>query len=177
NCGVGFAPCRVEDREKLVELMEGVEDIPGAVMHEGLDWQWESFGEYLNILEQRPRDVDICALLPHAAVRVYVMGERALRLENANQGDIAQMREIAADAVRAGAFGFSTSRTTSHKSLNGDYTPTLRAQEQELTGIALGLRDAGAGVMEVVSEWSQPGPAEEFGMLRRIAAESGRPIV
>jgi len=177
NCGVGFAPCRPADREKLIELMEGVEDIPGAVMHEGLEWRWESFAEYLDALDQRPRDVDVAALLPHAAVRVYVMGERALRLENANQADIAAMREITADAYRAGAFGFSTSRTTSHKSLNGDYTPTLRAQEAELTGMAMGLRDAGGGMVEVVSEWSQPGPKEEFGMLRRIAEASGRPIV
>ena len=89
NCGVGFAPCKPADREKLVELMEGVEDIPGAVMHEGLQWEWESFPDYLNALERRPRDIDICALLPHAAVRVFVMGERAIALENANQGDIA----------------------------------------------------------------------------------------
>src|SRR6202789_3426908 len=95
NCGVGFAPCKPADREKLVELMEGVEDIPGAVMNEGLEWEWESFPQYLDALERRPRDIDICALLPHAAVRVFVMGERAIALENANQGDIAEMREIA----------------------------------------------------------------------------------
>jgi N-acyl-D-aspartate/D-glutamate deacylase len=177
NCGVGFAPCRPADRQKLIELMEGVEDIPGAVMHEGLEWSWESFSEYLDALDRRPRDIDVAALLPHAAVRVFVMGERALRLENANPADIEQMREITADAFRAGAFGFSTSRTTSHKSLNGDYTPTLRAQEAELTGMALGLKDAGGGMMEVVSEWNQPGPAEEFGMLRRISETSGRPII
>ena len=133
NCGVGFAPCKPADREKLVELMEGVEDIPGAVMHEGLKWEWESFGEYLDALERRPRDIDVCALLPHAAVRVFVMGDRAINLENANQGDIAQMREIAREAMQAGAFGFSTSRSLSHKTLKGDPTPTLRAQEDELT--------------------------------------------
>ena len=177
NCGVGFAPCRPADRQKLIELMEGVEDIPGAVMHEGLEWSWESFAEYLDALDRRPRDIDVAALLPHAAVRVYVMGERALRLENANQADIAEMRRITAEAYKAGAFGFSTSRTTSHKSLNGDYTPTLRAQEAELTGLAMGLKDAGGGLVEVVSEWTQPGPAEEFGMLRRIGEASGRPIV
>ncbi len=177
NCGVGFAPCKAADREKLVELMEGVEDIPGAVMHEGLSWEWESFGEYLQALERRARDVDVCALLPHAAVRVFVMGDRAVRLENANQGDIAQMREIAADAMRAGAFGFSTSRTTSHKSLHGDYTPTLRAQEEELSGIALGLRDAGTGFIEMVSEWTQPSARDEFAMFRRVVERSGRPAV
>ncbi len=177
NCGVGFAPCKPADREKLVELMEGVEDIPGAVMHEGLKWEWESFGEYLGALERRARDVDVCALLPHAAVRVFVMGDRAVRLENANQGDIAEMREIAAEAMRQGAFGFSTSRTTSHKSLHGDYTPTLRAQEEELTGIAMGLKDAGTGFIEMVSEWSQPSVKDEFAMFRRVVEKSGRPAV
>src|SRR3954451_1706567 len=131
NCGVGFAPCKPADREKLVELMEGVEDIPGAVMHEGLKWEWESFGEYLAALERRQRDIDVCALLPHAAVRVFVMGDRAINLENANQGDIARMREIAREAMVAGAFGFSTSRSISHKTLKGDPTPTLQAQEDE----------------------------------------------
>jgi N-acyl-D-aspartate/D-glutamate deacylase len=177
NCGVGFAPCKPADREKLVELMEGVEDIPGAVMHEGLEWQWESFTEYLAALDRRARDVDVCALLPHAAVRVYVMGERAIRLENANQGDNAEMRRIAAEAVRAGAFGVSTSRTTSHKSLHGDYTPTLRAHEDELTALALGLRDAGSGFLEFVSEWRQPNPREEFAMIRRVTERAGRPSV
>jgi N-acyl-D-aspartate/D-glutamate deacylase len=176
NCGVGFAPCKPADREKLVELMEGVEDIPGPVMHEGLKWEWESFGEYLTALERRNRDIDLCALLPHAAVRVFVMGERALQLENANQADIAQMREIAADAMRAGAFGFSTSRSLSHKSLKGDPTPTLRAQEDELTGIAMGMRDAGAGFLEMVSEWA-PDPAAEFAMLRRVVETCGRGAV
>src|SRR5690606_23440238 len=114
------APCRPADREKLVELMEGVEDIPAPVMHEGLNWQWESFGEYLGALEARPRDIDIGALLPHAAVRVYVMGERAIRHEAATAADIAAMRAITAEAMRQGAFGFSTSRTLSHKSLKGD---------------------------------------------------------
>jgi N-acyl-D-aspartate/D-glutamate deacylase len=176
NCGVGFAPCKPADREKLVELMEGVEDIPGAVMHEGLRWEWESFPQYLDALDRRPRDIDICALLPHAAVRVFVMGDRAIGLENANQGDIAQMREIAREAMQAGAFGFSTSRSLSHKTLKGDPTPTLRAQEDELTGIAMGMRDAGSGMLEVVSEWA-PDPAAEFAMLRRVVETTGRPMV
>ena len=176
NCGVGFAPCKPADREKLVELMEGVEDIPGPVMHEGLKWEWESFAEYLAALERRNRDIDLCALLPHAAVRVFVMGERAVALENANQADIAQMREIAADAMRAGAFGFSTSRSLSHKSLKGDPTPTLRAQEDELTGIAMGMRDAGSGFLEIVSEWA-PDPKAEFAMIRRVVESCGRPCV
>ncbi len=176
NCGVGFAPCKPADRERLIELMEGVEDIPGAVMHEGLKWEWESFGEYLDALDRRQRDIDICALLPHAAVRVFVMGDRAINLENANQGDIAQMRQIAKDAMQAGAFGFSTSRSLSHKTLRGDPTPTLRAQEEELRGIALGMKDAGSGMLEMVSEWA-PDHNEEFAMLRRVIEACGRPAV
>jgi len=176
NCGVGFAPCKPADRERLIELMEGVEDIPGAVMHEGLKWEWESFGEYLNALEARRRDIDICALLPHAAVRVFVMGDRAINLENANQADIAEMRQIARGAMQVGAFGFSTSRSLSHKTLRGDPTPTLRAQEEELRGIALGMKDAGSGMLEMVSEWS-PDHNEEFAMLRRVIEACGRPAV
>jgi N-acyl-D-aspartate/D-glutamate deacylase len=176
NCGVGFAPCKPADRQKLIELMEGVEDIPGAVMNEGLTWSWESFGEYLTALERKRRDIDVCALLPHAAVRVYVMGERALQLENANQADIAQMREIAREAMQAGAFGFSTSRSLSHKTLKGDPTPTLRVQEEELRGLALGMKDAGSGMLEMVSEWA-PDHNAEFAMLRRVVEASGRPAV
>jgi N-acyl-D-aspartate/D-glutamate deacylase len=176
NCGVGFAPCKPGDREKLVELMEGVEDIPAPVMHEGLNWQWESFSEFLGALDARPRDIDLCALLPHAALRVFVMGERAVKHEWANQGDIAQMREITADAMRAGAFGFSTSRTISHKSLKGEYTPTLKAQDEELSGIAMGMKD-GSGFLEIVSDWNQPDAASEFGMVRRVIERCGRTAV
>ena len=176
NRGVGFAPCKPADRQKLVELMEGVEDIPGAVMNEGLKWEWETFDEYLSALERKSRDIDVCALLPHAAVRVYVMGERALQLENANQADIAQMREIAREAMLSGAFGFSTSRSLSHKTLKGDPTPTLRVQEDELRGLALGMKDAGSGMLEMVSEWA-PDHNAEFAMLRRVVEASGRPAV
>ena len=177
NCGVGFAPVRPGGEAKLIELMEGVEDIPAPVLSEGLDFNWQSFAEYLEVLASRPRDIDLCALVPHAAVRVFVMGDRALALEPANQADIAQMREIVAEAVKAGAFGFSTSRTISHKTLAGEATPTLKAQEDELTGIALGLKQAGAGFLEMVSDWNTPDPATEFAMVRRISAACGRPIV
>jgi N-acyl-D-aspartate/D-glutamate deacylase len=176
NCGVGFAPCKPQDRERLIELMEGVEDIPGPVMHEGIRWEWQSFGEYLNALERRRRDIDICALLPHAAMRVFVMGDRAINLENANQADIAQMREITREAMAVGAFGFSTSRSLSHKTLKGDPTPTLRAQEDELTGIAMGMKDAGSGMLEIVSEWL-PDHDAEFAMVRRVTEACGRPTV
>ncbi len=177
NCGVGFAPCKPADREKLVELMEGVEDIPGPVMHEGLNWQWESFGEYLDTLDRLPRDIDLCTLLPHAALRVYVMGERAIQHEQANQADIARMRELTCEAMKAGAFGFSTSRTISHKTLAGDLTPTLRAHEDELTGIAMGMKEAGSGFLEIVSDWNEPSPEGEFAVLRRVVEKSGRTAV
>ncbi|GGC50388.1 amidohydrolase [Siccirubricoccus deserti] len=177
NCGVGFAPVHPGQEMKLIELMEGVEDIPAPVLSQGLDFKWQSFAEYLAVLDAKPRDIDICALVPHAAVRVYVMGERALALENANQGDIAEMRRIVAEAVDAGAFGFSTSRTISHKTLAGDPTPTLRAQEEELSGIAEGLRAGGKGFLEFVSDFNQPDPATEFGLIRRIVERSGRPAV
>ena len=177
NCGVGFAPVRPTDHGRLIELMEGVEDIPGPCLHEGLDWRWESFPQYLDRLDARPRDMDLCALLPHGALRVYVMGERALRLENARPDDVAAMRALATEAVRAGAIGFSTSRTISHKTVKGDPTPTLLAQEEELTGIALGLREVGRGFLEVVSDFHVPDMATEFGILRRVVAASGRPLV
>ncbi|WPZ32902.1 amidohydrolase family protein [Thalassobaculum sp. OXR-137] len=177
NCGVGFAPCKPADREKLVELMEGVEDIPGPVMHEGLNWQWETFGEYLDTLDRQPRDIDLCTLLPHAALRVYVMGERAIQHEQANQADIARMRELTREAMEAGAFGFSTSRTISHKTLAGDLTPTLRAHEDELTGIAMGMKEAGSGFLEIVSDWNEPSPEGEFAVLRRVVEKSGRTAV
>jgi len=177
NCGVGFAPVRPNTQDAVVALMEGVEDLPGPCLNEGLDWTWETFGEYLTALERRKHDIDFCALLPHAPMRVYVMGDRALALEDANQEDIARMREITAEAVRAGAFGFSTSRTIAHKTLAGDATPTLRAQEAELMGIAMGLKDANGGFIEMTSDWNTPDPATEFAMVRRIMEASGRPLV
>jgi len=177
NCGVGFAPCKPGDRDAMVALMEGVEDLPGPCLNEGLDWQWETYAEYLSALERRKHDVDICALVPHGPLRVYVMGDRALKLEDANQADIAQMRTLMADAVRAGAFGFSTSRTISHKTLAGDLMPMLRAQESELMGIALGMKDAGGGFIEMTSDWNTPDPATEFAMVRRVMEACGRPLV
>lgn len=177
NCGVGFAPVRPADRQALIELMEGVEDLPGPCLSEGLHWNWESFPEYLDALDAQPRDTDVCAQLPHGPLRVYVMGERALRLEQATPADIAQMRAITAEAMRAGGFGFTTSRTVAHKSSTGDPTPMLRAHEDELTGIAMGMADAGHGQMEFVSDWDQPSPAGEFAMLRRLVERSGRSCV
>ncbi|MDM0069999.1 amidohydrolase family protein [Variovorax sp. J31P207] len=176
NCGVGFAPVKAEDRETLINLMEGVEDIPGAALHEGLDFNWHSFKDYIEVLGKRPRDVDLAAQLPHAALRVYVMGNRALQHERATSEDIAAMRTLAAEAIRAGAVGFSTSRTIHHRSIDGNVTPTLRATEDELLGIAMGLKDAGRGVLQYVSDWDTPDRKSEFDMVRRLVVASGRPL-
>ena len=177
NCGVGFAPVRPDTKDKVIALMEGVEDLPGPCLNEGLTFDWETFGEYLAALGRRKHDIDFCALLPHAPMRVYVMGDRAMALEDANQEDIARMRELTAEAVRAGAWGFSTSRTIAHKTLAGDPHPGLRAAENELMGIAMGLKDAGWGMIEMTSDWNTPDPATEFAMVRRIMEASGRPLV
>ena len=176
NCGVGFAPVRTRDHERLIELMEGVEDIPGAALHEGLAWGWESFADYLDAVERRPHDIDVCAQLPHGALRVYVMGERAARLEAATPDDIAQMRSLAAEAMRAGALGFSTSRSMNHRSIKGEPIPSLRATREELMGIALGLRDAGRGVLQFISDFNAPSLEVEFAMLRELVEVSGRPM-
>ncbi|HYE47657.1 MAG TPA: amidohydrolase family protein, partial [Caulobacter sp.] len=175
NCGVGFAPCRPDQRDMLVRLMEGVEDIPFPVLTEGLPWNWESFPDYLDALEQRAFDIDLAAQLPHAALRVYVMGERGANREPATADDIAQMAAIAERAMQAGAIGFSTSRTLNHRTSDGEPTPTLNAGEDELTGIALGMAAAGKGVLQLVSDFA-PDPAEEVAMFRRIAEKSGRPL-
>src|SRR5579862_8493812 len=176
NCGVGLAPVRTADHNRLIELMEGVEDIPGAALHEGLDWKWESFGDYLNALEKKPHDIDFAAQLPHGALRVYVMGERGANLDPATEEDIAQMRKLAAEAMRAGALGFSTSRTLNHKTVKGDPTPSLCASEAELQGIAMGLADAGSGVIEMISDFNAPDLATEWAMIRRIVENARRPL-
>ena len=174
TCGVGFAPCRPEDHDRLVRLMEGVEDIPFPVLSQGLPWNWESYPDYLTALEGRAFDVDIGSQLPHAALRVFVMGERGANRELATQADIAAMAAIAQRAAEAGALGFTTSRTLNHRTSDGQPTPTLTASEDELTGIAMGLAAAGKGVLQFVSDFAQP--KEEFAMLRRIAEASGRPL-
>src|SRR5690606_21483895 len=138
NCGVGFAPVRQADRDTLIEVMEGIEDIPGLALHEGLSWNWGAFPDYLAAPDGGRCAMAVAAQLPRAALRLYVMGERGARLEPATPEDIARMRRLVGEAVRAGAIGFSTSRSSNHRSITGDPTPSLRAEEAELTGIALG---------------------------------------
>jgi N-acyl-D-aspartate/D-glutamate deacylase len=174
NCGVGFAPCRPEDHETLIRLMEGVEDIPGVVLAEGLPWNWETFPQFLDSLGARRYDVDFAAQLPHAALRVYVMGQRGADREPATQADIAAMARLAREAVEAGALGFSTSRTLNHRSSDGKPTPTLTAAEDELLGIARALGDAGKGVLQFVSDFTDS--EREMAMLRRLVEETGRPL-
>jgi len=174
NCGVGFAPCRPDDHDRLIKLMEGVEDIPFPVLTQGLKWNWESYPDYLDALQDRAFDVDIGAQLPHAALRVYVMGERGANREPATEADIHAMAAIAKRAMEAGALGFSTSRTLNHRTSDGQPTPTLTAGEDELTGIAMGLKAANKGVLQVVSDFQDL--EEEFAMLRRIVEKSGRPL-
>src|SRR6516165_3101049 len=175
NCGVGFAPVRPDAHDRLISLMEGVEDIPGAVLNDGIEWTWESFGEYLDAVERRPHDIDVCAQLPHGALRLYVMGERAARLEEATEEDAAAMRRLTTEAMAAGALGFSTSRTLNHRTATGDPTPSLKAGSAELEAIALGVADAGHGVIELISDF-HPDPESEFAMIRRMVEPTGCPL-
>ena len=174
NCGVGFAPVRPADHQRLIELMEGVEDIPGTALHEGLPWTWETFEEYLDCLDARQYDIDLGAQLPHAAVRLNVMGDRGAAGEPATPDDIAQMAEMARRAVEAGAIGFSSSRSLNHRASTGEYTPTLQAEFDEMIGIAEALGAAGKGVIQIISDFIDFD--EEFELAKAMGARSGRPV-
>jgi N-acyl-D-aspartate/D-glutamate deacylase len=174
NCGVGFAPCRPEQRDMLVKLMEGVEDIPEVVLTEGLPWNWQTFPEFLDALGARRYDIDVATQVPHSAVRVYVMGDRGANREAATEDDRNRMGQLVAEGLRAGALGFATSRTIAHKTLAGEHIPTLRAAEAELAAIGQAMRGVGAGWMQVISDFDDP--ETEFGILRRVAKGSGRPM-
>ncbi|MBT6277048.1 MAG: amidohydrolase family protein [Chromatiales bacterium] len=174
NCGVGFAPCKPEQRNMLVELMEGVEDIPEVVLTAGLPWNWESFEEYLDVLDERRFDIDIAAQVPHAALRVYVMGQRGADREPATTEDRRAMATLAAAGIKAGALGFSTSRTLNHRTVDGRPTPTLNAGEAELSEIGEAIGRIGEGWMQVISDFNDP--ADEMAMLQRVVSKAGRPM-
>ena len=157
NCGVGFAPVRPGKERWLIELMEGVEDIPGAALHEGMQWGWESFPEYLDLLSGRQWAVDVAVQLPHGPLRGYVMGDRGAKNEKADPDDIAEMSRLAKEAMEAGAFGFTTSRTLGHTSLDGTPVPGTFAADDELFAIAQAVRDGGGRIFEVAMAGISPG--------------------
>ncbi|MGA1370725.1 MAG: N-acyl-D-amino-acid deacylase family protein [Pseudomonadales bacterium] len=171
NCGVGFAPCRDSDHETLIELMEGVEEIPGTALAEGLPWNWESFPDYLDAIDARARDIDVAALVPHGPVRVFVMGERGVARESATPEDIASMQRIIKAALAAGGVGLSTSRTLVHRSSRGDYIPTYRAATEELKQLGQVLSGAAGHVFQLISDWEDPDA--EFDILRATSRATG----
>ena len=174
NCGVGFAPVKKEHRGALMDLMEGVEEIPNPVLAAGLNWEWESFPEYMNELERRPRAIDIAAQIAHLPLRVHVMGDRAVRREAATPDDIAEMRRLTIEALQCGAFGFTTSRTDSHKTPDGELVPSRDADDHELLGIGSALGVTGTGAFGMNSDFDD----EEFELrwMRKFAKETGRPV-
>ena len=173
NCGVGFAPVRPGAAPYLINLMEGVEDIPGTVLAAGVSFNWESFPDYLNVLEAAPKVMDIGAQVPHAALRFYVMGERGADFRaEPSAAEVVRMGVLLEEALLAGALGFTTSRTIKHRARDGSFTPSLAAREPELFGLAAAMRRAGRGVLEVNSDF---GPGE-FEILRRAAEIAGRPL-
>ncbi len=176
NCGVGFAPVRPGSEDYLIKLMEGVEDIPGTALAEGIPWgEWESFPQYLDAVGRRKYTLDVAAQVPHAALRFYVMGERgADHREAPTPAEIDRMGELARDAVLAGALGFTTSRTKNHRTSDGRYTPSLTAPADELVGIARRMGEAGQGVFEIVSDFA--GRESEWEMFREMVRVSGRPM-
>ena len=176
NCGVGFAPAdpAPDRRQWLIQLMEGVEDIPGTALDEGMTWNWESFPDYLDELERLPRVLDVSALVPHGPVRAYVMGERGGRNAEATPDEIAQMAALVREAIEAGAVGFSTTRTLLHRAKDGELAAGTTASADELIGIGMAMGDAGAGVFEVASDMFD---AEgEFAWMTQISQETGRPV-
>ncbi len=174
NCAVGFAPTRPEMHQQMIELMEGVEDIPGAALAEGIDFAWESFPEYMDAIDRIPHAVDIGAQLPHAALRVYVMGDRAVRREPATLADIKEMGRLAREAMAAGAIGFSSSRTILHKSIKGEIIPSYGAEYEELVGIAMAMGEGGKGVFEMISDLKDVDA--EFNIFHDMVAKSGLPM-
>ena len=178
NCGVGFAPCRPQDRDTLIKVMEGVEDIPEIVMREGVPWNWQSFPDYLAALDARRCDIDFATQVPHAPLRVFVMGRRGVDREPATAADMAAMAALVEEGLAAGALGFTTSRSLFHRTPDGALTPTITAAEEELAAIARGMRRAAKGVIQLLDDFQDATPdgSTEFAMLRRLVELSGRPL-
>jgi N-acyl-D-aspartate/D-glutamate deacylase len=174
NCGVGFAPVRPSLRNELIDLMEAVEDIPGSAMHEGIEWEWESFPEYMDALERREHAIDYGVQVPHCALRAYVMGQRGIENEVATGEDVEAMREIVREALLAGALGFSTSRTELHNTLEGVPVPGTFAEHDEIFGIGRVLGELGRGVFQMsVTHREVP---DEMGWMKKLARETGRMV-
>jgi N-acyl-D-amino-acid deacylase len=176
NCGVGFAPCRAEDHDVLVDVMAGVEDIPGVVMVDGLPWDWETFPEYLDALDSRQRDIDVAAYLPHSPLRVYVMGQRGADREPATAEDLARMRALAREAIEVGALGFASSRFSFHKTASGAPIPTYDAAQAEIAAIAHGVVDGGGGLIQFVPDIAAGGYADVLQQVFEVAHDAGLPV-
>ena len=174
NCGVGFAPAKKDKHDWLIGLMEGVEDIPGTALAEGMTWDWETFPEYLDALERRPRTIDVATHVPHGAVRAYVLGDREMPGAVPTDADIAEMSRIVEEGIRAGALGFSTSRTVLHKSVDGELVPGTTATKEELIGIGRALGRVGYGVFEMASDMKRDW--DEFGWMGALSRETGLPV-
>lgn len=174
NCGVGFAPVRPQHQSSLIGLMEAVEEIPGITLSEGLKWDWESFPQYLDALDRMPRAIDVAAQVPHHPLRVYVMGERAINREKATADDINQMRRLTREALEAGAFGFTTSRTNSHKTPTGEMVPGRYSEVQELLGIGSAFKGLRHGAFGVNSDFDIE--TEELGWMTQLSQDTGRPV-
>lgn len=176
NCGVGFAPCRQEDHDVLVDVMAGVEDIPGVVMTDGLPWSWETFPEYLDTLEAGKRDIDVAAYLPHSPLRVYVMGQRGADREPATAEDLATMRALAKEAIEVGALGFASSRLTIHKTESGSPIPSYDAAREEIAEIAKGVVDGGGGLLQFVPDIPAGGYQPVLQTVFDVAEDAGLPV-
>ncbi|ULE34246.1 N-acyl-D-amino-acid deacylase family protein [Mycobacterium sp. IDR2000157661] len=176
NCGVGFAPCRAEDHEVLVDVMAGVEDIPGVVMVDGLPWDWETFPQYLDALDARHRDIDVAAYLPHSPLRVYVMGRRGADREPATPEDLARMRALAKEAVEVGALGFASSRFVLHKTESGAQIPTYEAAQEEIAAIANGIADGGGGLIQFVPDIAAGGYEGVLRQVFEVGQDVGLPV-